>query len=67
MEIDRDELVNQLKSLGHHDEASKAEKELPDKVSTDDHKGLLDKIGVDDSVLDKLPGGLGDKKLKDIL
>ena len=32
-----------------------------------EHKGLLDKIGLDDSILDKLPGGLGDKKLKDIL
>jgi hypothetical protein len=45
----------------------KAERELPKKVDKDQHKGLLDKIGLDDSILDKLPGGLGDKKPKDIL
>lgn len=67
MELDRDAIVSQLRSLGDHDKADKAEKELPDKVDKDQHKGLLDKIGIDDSIVDKLPGGLGDKKLKDIL
>ena len=67
MEVDRDELVGQLRADGHHDKADKAERELPKKVDKDQHKGLLDKIGLDDSILDKLPGGLGDKKLKDIL
>jgi hypothetical protein len=67
MDIDRDDLVKQLRAEGHHDKAHKAEKELPKKVTKDDHKGLLDKIGIDDSFIDKLPGGLGDKKLKDIL
>jgi hypothetical protein len=67
MELDRDALVSQLREAGHHDKADKAEKELPQKVTKDEHKGLLDKIGIDDSIIDKLPGGLGDKKLKDIL
>jgi hypothetical protein len=67
MELDRDALVSQLRSEGHHDKADKAEKELPEKVDKDQHKGVLDKVGVDDSILDKLPGGIGDKKLKDIL
>ena len=67
MELNRDELVGQLRAAGHHDKADKAERELPEKVDKDQHKGLLDKIGLDDSILDKLPGGLGDKKLKDIL
>ena len=67
MDIDRDDLVKQLRDAGHHDKAAKAEKELPAKVKKDDHQGLLDKIGIDDSIIDKLPGGLGDKKLKDIL
>jgi len=66
MELDRDALVSQLRSLGHHDKADKAERELPKKIDKDEHKGLLDQIGVDDSILDKVPGGLGDK-LKDIL
>ena len=67
MDIDRDDLVQQLRSAGHHDKADKAENELPKKVTKEEHKGLLDKIGVDDSIIDKLPGGLGDKKLKDVL
>ena len=67
MELDRDALVGHLRDAGKHDKADKAEKELPKKVHKDEHKGLLDKIGVDDSILDKIPGGLGDKKLKDIL
>jgi hypothetical protein len=67
MDIDRDALVNQLRSDGHHDKADKAERDLPKTVKTDDHQGLLDKLGIDDSIVDKIPGGLGDKKLKDIL
>ncbi len=67
MDIDRDELVKQLRDAGHHEKADRAEQDLPKKVKEEDHQGLLDKIGIDDSLLDKLPGGLGDKKLKDIL
>jgi|KBSSwiStaDraftv2_1062776.scaffolds.fasta_scaffold2667931_2 hypothetical protein len=67
MELNRDELVSQLRAAGHGDRADRAERELPERVDKDEHKGLLDKIGVDDSILDKLPGGLGDKKLNDIL
>ena len=67
MAIDRDDLVKQLRDEGHQDKADKAEKDLPKKVTKDEHKGLLDKIGIDDSIIDKIPGGLGDKKLKDIL
>ena len=67
MELNRDELVSQLRAAGHGDRADRAERELPERVDKDEHKGLLDKIGVDDSILDKLPGGLDDKKLNDIL
>jgi hypothetical protein len=52
MDIDRDDPVKQLRDHGHRDK--------------DAHKSLLDQIGIDDSIIDKLPGGLGDKKLKDI-
>jgi len=67
MELNRDELVSQLRAAGHGDRADRAERELPETVDKDEHKGLLDKIGLDDSILDKLPGGLSDKKIKDIL
>jgi hypothetical protein len=70
--IDRDELVNHLRKEGDHDEADKAEKELPKKVSKDEHHGLLDQLGIDDSIIDKVPASVVDKipggdKLKDIL
>ena len=39
---------------------------LPKKVKKDKDQGLLDQIGLDDDLLDKLPGGIGDK-LKGIL
>ena len=67
MDIDRDDLVNQLRADGNHDKADTAERDLPKTVTKDDHKGLLDKLGIDDSIIDKIPGGLADKKLKDIL
>jgi hypothetical protein len=67
MELSRDALVSQLRSEGHHDKADQAERDLPENVDAEQHKGLLDKIGIDDSILDKIPGGLGDKKLKDVL
>jgi len=67
MDIDRDDLVRQLRADEHHDKADKAARDLPKNVTKDEHKGLLDKLGIDDSIIDKIPGGLGDKKLKDIL
>jgi len=67
MNIDRDDLVEQLRADGHHDKAAKAEKELPHKLEKNEHNGLLDKLGIDDTIIDKIPGDLGDKKLKDLL
>jgi hypothetical protein len=65
-EIDRDDLVNTLRAQGHNDKADQAERELPKKVDKDKHQGLLDKLGLDDDLLDKLPGGIGNK-LKGLL
>jgi type II secretory pathway component PulK len=67
MELNRDDIVSQLREVGHHDKAEKAENELPEKVDSHEHKGLLDEIGIDDSIVDKLPGRLADKELKDIV
>jgi hypothetical protein len=68
------DVVEHLRKEGHHDKADRAEKELPEHVDRNKDKGLLDKLGIDDSVLEKLPldkldglpGGLGDK-IKDAL
>jgi hypothetical protein len=60
MEIDKSQIIELLKGLGKHDEASKAESELPDKVDTDKHGDLLGKFGIDpQDLLGKLGGGLG--------
>jgi hypothetical protein len=67
----KEDVVKHLREKGEHGKADRAEKELPEKIDRDKDKGLLDQIGVDDSILDKLPldklpGGVGDK-LKDVL
>jgi hypothetical protein len=65
-EIDRDELVTRLREHGDNDKADRAERELPKKVRKDKDQGLLDQLGLDDGLLDKLPGGIA-AKLKDLL
>ena len=60
MEIDKSQILEHLKALGKHDEAAKADSELPDKVDTDKHGDLLGKFGIDpQDLLGKLGGGLG--------
>jgi hypothetical protein len=60
MEVDKSTIIEHLKSLGKHDEASKAESELPDKVDSDNHGDLLQKFGVNpQDLLGKLGGMFG--------
>ncbi len=66
MKIDKDQIIELLKSQGKHDKAEQARGELPDQVDTDndDHKSVLSKFGVDPAELigklgGNLPGGLG--------
>jgi hypothetical protein len=47
MQIDKQEIVNLLRERGEHDKASQAEQQLPDKVHHEQHKDLLDQIGVE--------------------
>jgi hypothetical protein len=61
MNIDKDQILQLLRSQGQHDQADKAGSELPDKIDTGnaEHAGMLSKYGIDPgSVGDKL-GGLG--------
>ena len=53
MNIDKDQILQLLRSQGKDDQASS---ELPDKVDTDNaqHAGMLSKYGID-------PGNIGDK------
>ncbi|MBD1543183.1 hypothetical protein G9E11_13230 [Arthrobacter sp. IA7] len=62
MQIDKSQILEFLKSRGDNDKAAQAENELPDQVDTDQHAGLLSKLGINPAdLLGKLPGGLGDK------
>ncbi|MHA7264293.1 hypothetical protein ACX80W_13935 [Arthrobacter sp. TMN-37] len=60
MNIDKAQIIELLKSQGNHDKAGQAESELPDQVDTEQHAGLLSKLGINpQDLLGKLPGGLG--------
>ena len=61
MNIDKDQILQLLRSQGHEDQAKQASSELPSKVDTDntDHAGMLSKYGIDPSNLGDLGGKLG--------
>ncbi|MBF4577599.1 hypothetical protein [Frondihabitans sp. VKM Ac-2883] len=60
MEFDKSQVLDMLKGVGQHDDAKKADKELPDKVDTDQHTDLLQKFGVNpQDLVGKLGGMLG--------
>ncbi len=62
MNFDKAQIIDLLTSQGDHDKADQAQAELPDSVDTDQHAGLLDKLGINVTDLaGKLPGGLGDQ------
>ncbi len=46
MNIDKDTILNLLRSSGQDTQADRARQELPDQVDTDQHAGLLEKFGV---------------------
>ena len=61
MNIDKDQILQLLRSQGKDDQASKASTELPEQVDTDNaqHAGMLSKYGIDPSSLGDKLGGLG--------
>lgn len=62
MQIDKQQILDFLRSRGDNGKASEAEQQLPDQVDTERDSGLLSNLGIDvDALLSKLPGGLGDK------
>lgn len=62
MEIPKEQILELLRNRGDHDKAEQADQELPDQVDTEQHSGLLEKLGLDPSdLMGNLPGGLGDK------
>lgn len=64
MQIDKNQILELLRSRGDTGRAQEAGAELPDKVDTDADAGLLSKYGIDLQELVKtlggrLPGNLG--------
>jgi hypothetical protein len=49
MNVDKDQILQLLRSQGQGDQASRAAGELPDKVDTDNaqHAAMLSKYGID--------------------
>jgi hypothetical protein len=64
MQIPKEQILDFLRSRGEQDKASQAEGELPDQVDTDQHAGLLQKLGIDPGdLVSQLAGGDIGKKL----
>jgi hypothetical protein len=60
MEIDKQTIVDLLRERGDHDNATKAEQELPEKVDHEQHADLLQRFGVDPhELLTQVGGRLG--------
>ena len=60
MQIPKEQILELLRSRGENDKASQAEGELPDQVDTEQHAGLLQKLGIDPGdILSALGGGAG--------
>jgi hypothetical protein len=59
MQIPKDQILQFLRSRGDSAQADQADRELPDQVDTDQHAGLLEKLGINLGELGNL-GGLGD-------
>jgi hypothetical protein len=58
MQLDKNQILELLRSQGQHDQAQQAEGELPEQVDTEQHAGLLEKFGLSvPELLGKLGGG----------
>ena len=60
MQFDKSQILKLLQSQGPGAQAQQAEQELPDQVDTDQHAGLLEKLGLSPmELITKLAGGGG--------
>jgi hypothetical protein len=61
MQIPKEQILELLRSRGENDKAAQADSELPDQVDTEQHAGILEKLGIDPGDLSSSIGGLGNK------
>ncbi len=60
MQIDKSQILDLLRSQGDNAKAQQADQELPQQVDTDQHAGLLQKLGLKpQDLMAKLAGGGG--------
>ncbi len=60
MQIDKSQILDLLKQKGDTAKADEADQQLPDKVDTDEHAGLLSKFGLNpQDLISKFTGGGG--------
>jgi nanoRNase/pAp phosphatase (c-di-AMP/oligoRNAs hydrolase) len=58
VQIDKQQILELLRSQGQQDQAQQADSELPDQVDTDQHAGLLSKYGINvQDLISKFGGG----------
>jgi hypothetical protein len=51
VKIDKEQIIKLLRERGDHEKANQAEQQLPGTVDHDEHKGLLDQLGIDPTEL----------------
>ncbi|GAA4399035.1 hypothetical protein GCM10023168_05760 [Fodinibacter luteus] len=56
MEVDRQEIVDQLRGRREDELADRAERDLPEQVDTDEHAAVLHQLGINPA---DLLGGIG--------
>lgn len=61
MQIDKQQILEMIRSRGDDQQAQQAEQELPDQVDTDQHSDLLSRFGINPSDLGGAAGGIGDR------
>lgn len=61
MKIDKQQILDLLTSQGDTGKAQQADSELPQQVDTDEHAGLLEKLGINPQDLLGGAGGIGKK------
>jgi hypothetical protein len=60
MQFDKSQILELLRSQGDDAKAQQADEQLPQRVDTDQHSGLLEKLGLSPQMLiTKLAGGGG--------
>ncbi len=60
MQFDKSQILDLLRSQGDQGKAEQADRELPQQVDTDQHAGILERLGISPAeLMTKLAGGGG--------